>query len=207
MEYVGDYTLHDRIQCPNFADKDILFSGYEIIYGLMYLHQQLIIHRDIKEDNISIDSHGHCKITDLNMSKIIPLNGKTRTKVGIDENLAPEFYSGDGYDFAVDYWALGVLLFLCVTKEVPFKNKNDICNPNLDPFKLESFLKKKVSNDLKDLIKKLFSRNSVERIHTENDFNEDVLDKLKNVSLEIEPFRVDSNVYFIFFYKFLNENY
>lgn len=83
-----------------------------------YLHSQSIIHRDIKPENIFIDEEGYIKLLDVGTCKVI--SDRTYTLVGTPAYTAPEVFLSVGYDYAADYWSLGIMLyeFLCGT--LPF---------------------------------------------------------------------------------------
>ncbi|KAM4770817.1 protein kinase C zeta type-like [Rhinophrynus dorsalis] len=97
------------------------FYAAEMSLGLQYLHQCNIIHRDLKVDNILLDAEGHIKITDFGISKIF-FNEKqgTRTPCGMFPYVAPEILMKKVYGFAVDWWALGLVLFEMATLTHPF---------------------------------------------------------------------------------------
>ncbi|KZP30783.1 kinase-like protein [Athelia psychrophila] len=101
------------------TDKEMFLAVAEILLGLLSLHEQGIIHHDIKPENILIDSQGHCAIADFGMAKIADnqeLQMTARSAPGGTlEYSAPEILTSCGcmvyWDHGVDYWALGATIF------------------------------------------------------------------------------------------------
>ena len=96
----------------------------EVIIALEQLHQQNIIYRDLKTENIIIDKEGHIKLVDFGFSKIIKEGSKTYTVWGTLNYMAPEIIQKWGHDTRSDIWALGVLFWEIIGRFPPFHDQN-----------------------------------------------------------------------------------
>lgn len=97
----------------------------QIIMALGYCHSKSILHRDIKLDNILLDSNGEVKICDFGVSKIVKKDEIITEQCGTPAYIAPEILRDRGYTgFAVDIWSAGVVLYAMLFGTVPFKAGN-----------------------------------------------------------------------------------
>jgi len=76
-------------------------------------------------DNVLLDREGHIKIVDFGLCKLIPKEGNTHTFCGTPEYIAPEILKGYRYNFSVDYWSFGVLLYEMLTGHTPFHGNDE----------------------------------------------------------------------------------
>eukprot|EP01102_Stenamoeba_stenopodia_P013350 TRINITY_DN431_c0_g1_i3.p1 TRINITY_DN431_c0_g1~~TRINITY_DN431_c0_g1_i3.p1 ORF type:complete len:357 (+),score=50.17 TRINITY_DN431_c0_g1_i3:182-1252(+) len=119
MEYVigGEIFTHLRRE-GRFPNDVTRFYAAEIVLALEYLHSKNIIYRDLKPENILLDSSGHVRITDFGFSKRV--EDRTWTLCGTPEYLAPEIIQSKGHGKAVDWWAIGILIFEMLAGYPPF---------------------------------------------------------------------------------------
>nr|AML78648.1 putative LOV domain-containing protein [Miconia bicolor] len=146
------FMLLDRQPSKVLKEDAVRFYAAEVIVALEYLHCQGIIYRDLKPENVLLQSDGHISLTDFDLScltscrpqLLIPeVDEKKKRKkqrqetpifmaepmrasnsfVGTEEYIAPEIITGVGHTSAVDWWALGILLYEMFFGYTPFRGK------------------------------------------------------------------------------------
>jgi serine/threonine protein kinase len=120
----GEVFFHLRAM-KQFPENLARFYVAELALALGHLHAVGIVYRDIKPENILLDSDGHVKLTDFGLAKVLSSPSDcTNTFCGTPEYLAPEMIEGRPYDKGVDWWGLGVLLWEFLTGLPPFYAQN-----------------------------------------------------------------------------------
>ncbi|XP_074865619.1 serine/threonine-protein kinase 32A isoform X2 [Carettochelys insculpta] len=118
----GDLRYHIQ-QNVRFQEGTVKVFICELALALDYLQSRLIIHRDMKPDNILLDEHGHVHITDFNIATILTSGTKVTTIAGTKPYMAPEMFNSTkptGYSFAVDWWSLGITAYELLRGRRPY---------------------------------------------------------------------------------------
>eukprot|EP01087_Luapelamoeba_hula_P024404 TRINITY_DN927_c0_g1_i1.p1 TRINITY_DN927_c0_g1~~TRINITY_DN927_c0_g1_i1.p1 ORF type:complete len:586 (-),score=139.11 TRINITY_DN927_c0_g1_i1:7-1764(-) len=112
MEFCGAGAVDDILKKQEekrLPENIIAAVMAESVKGLIYLHSQKIIHRDIKCANILVDEEGNVKLADFGVSAQIKDEAeKKQTTTGTALWMSPEVLNGDAYDFRVDVWSLAI---------------------------------------------------------------------------------------------------
>ncbi|MED6234750.1 Serine/threonine-protein kinase Nek8 [Ataeniobius toweri] len=128
MEYAPGGTLAEYIQkrCNSLLDEDtILHFFVQILLALYHVHNKLILHRDLKTQNILLDKHQMIvKIGDFGISKILVSKSKAYTVVGTPCYISPELCEGKPYNQKSDIWALGCVLYELASLKRAFEAAN-----------------------------------------------------------------------------------
>ena len=142
--------------------------------ALGYLHANKIIHRDLKPENVLVEEEGYIKLADFGLAKFMEPTQKTGSFCGTAEYLAPEILDQKGHGFPVDWWTLGILIYEMTTGRPPFMDQNHrrlgelirhgkIIFPDAQRHGIP------MSDELKDIIKKLLTKDPDQRLGSKND--------------------------------------
>ena len=127
FEYVDGETLKQRIDRLGRLPLDEAAAySIEVGRGLAAAHARRLVHRDVKPQNVLIDSEGRAKVTDFGIARELEQDGLTKTGrvLGTTDYVAPEQAMGKGVDARSDIYSLGILLYEMLTGEVPFQADN-----------------------------------------------------------------------------------
>jgi serine/threonine protein kinase len=167
MEYAQNGNLYQLIKKEKngFSEAKAFDYFIQMINAVYYLHSNNIIHRDIKPENILISKDNKLKLCDFGWAKELTLENRS-TFCGTMEYMAPEIVGSENYDYSVDIWSLGILLYELLFGHSPFKGNstnNIILNIKSHELNYDEN-NKKISNSCKDLIQHLLNMNPQKRL-------------------------------------------
>ena len=144
-----------------FNEKASRFYASAVTLAFKEMHERQIAYRDLKPENLLLDERGFLKVVDFGLAKVV--TDRTWTLCGTPDYLAPEIILSKGHDYAVDCWALGVLIYEMSAGFVPFYSD--------DPMEVYQLI---LACDLKfpshfsraamDLVTKLMCQNQTKRL-------------------------------------------
>ncbi|CAD8076966.1 unnamed protein product [Paramecium sonneborni] len=195
IEYCPGGEMFNFIKkLQRLSEQQAKFYIIEVILAIGFLHNEQIIYRDIKPENILIDSSGHIQLADFGLAR--PNMNKDTCAYsfcGSPEYMAPEMFQTAGHTQLVDYYCLGCLLYEFVTGLPPFysEDKNIIYARLLkEQVEFPDYL----STDIKDLIrqlmikdpnKRLGSRFGIDEIFSHRWFKD--VDLLSYINKQVKP--------------------
>ncbi|XP_006831133.1 PREDICTED: serine/threonine-protein kinase N2 [Chrysochloris asiatica] len=174
MEYAAGGDLMMHIHTDVFSEPRAVFYAACVVLGLQFLHEHKIVYRDLKLDNLLLDTEGFVKIADFGLCKEgMGYGDRTSTFCGTPEFLAPEVLTETSYTRAVDWWGLGVLIYEMLVGESPFPGDDEeevfdsIVN---DEVRYPRFL----STEAISIMRRLLRRNPERRLGASDKDAEDV---------------------------------
>jgi serine/threonine-protein kinase len=128
FEYVDGENLKRLIERRGPAPvATALELGIQVARGLSFAHQQGLVHRDVKPQNVLLNGDGRAKVTDFGIARSLDVQHgmtQTGTVLGTSDYIAPEQAQGQHVDEHTDVYSLGVVLYELLTSEVPFPGEN-----------------------------------------------------------------------------------
>ena len=130
MELIDGEDLKTRIRRDGpLAPREAARIGAQVAATLDFAHRHGVVHRDIKPENVLIDRDGNAKLADFGIAHLLEGSGESRLTrsgmmVGTSDYLSPEQAEGRPVDGRTDVYALGIVLWECLTGELPFPGEN-----------------------------------------------------------------------------------
>lgn len=155
MEMAGHGDLLEYIKLRGAMQEDrarILFK--QLVCGVEYLHSVNVVHRDLKCENILLDTNNNVKVSDFGFARYLGDDELSRTFCGSAAYAAPEILQGIPYSGpAYDVWSMGVILYIMVCGSMPYDDSNIKKMIKVQTEEKVGFSRsKKLSADAKDLI-------------------------------------------------------
>lgn len=127
MDYYEGESLKKKIECGALSAEKVVEIAGQVASGLAAAHHKGIVHRDIKPANIMVPKDGTMKIVDFGLAKLAGRARFTRegTTVGTVAYMSPEQARGGEVDRRTDLWALGVMCYEMISRQLPFRGDND----------------------------------------------------------------------------------
>lgn len=178
MPFIRGGELYKIYQAQKrFEEPQVKFYAAQMIMAIGYLHSKGIVHRDLKLENVLVDQKGYIKIIDYGLAKMLKDTEEATSFCGTPEYLAPEMVTQQGHDKAVDWWAIGVLMYEMLIGVTPFFNKNKnmlltkiknskVIFPDRKKYKID------YSDEMMDIIGKLLDKDKTTRLGTKGDAEE-----------------------------------
>jgi len=161
----GDFwNLLYQIQ-NKMNNEAIQFYAGCLCLAINHLHTKGILHRDLKPENVLLDSDGYILITDFGTAAIVHGDKVNNTFVGTTQYQSPEMIEGTGHSKANDWWGVGILIYEIACGSTPFDNDEDQeeIKQNIMEDSVKWPRRKRISPNLKSLIKGLLNKNKFQR--------------------------------------------
>ena len=179
LEYASKGNLYNLIlkNKNGFSEFQAYQYFIQVVNAVYFLHQNAIIHRDIKPENILISDNEVLKLCDFGWAKEVSVENRS-TFCGTIEYMAPEIVDSEKYDFGVDIWSLGILLYELLMGYSPFKAKDPKnIMVNIKYHELTFDKNKNLSDECRSLIKSLLEVNPQKRIKIRDIFEHPFIKK------------------------------
>jgi len=195
MEYIDGCTLKELInKNAPFSNEEAVAIASQIASGLEHAHNNNIIHRDIKPQNILVTKDGTIKVTDFGIARVSTSTTVTTDSVGSVHYFSPEQARGGFVDNKSDIYSLGIVLFEMVTGRLPFNGDSTVAlaiKHITEPIPDVNAINPNVSKSIVQIILKATAKMSAQRYATIEEFNFDLKKSLNNSSGEFVK-RTDS---------------
>ena len=127
FEYIHGENLKELVvRKGRLSVRAALELASQVARGLAFAHQQGVVHRDVKPQNVLLNGDGQAKVTDFGIARTLTVDGVTQTGtvMGTSNYIAPEQASGQPVDVQTDVYSLGVVLYELLAGDVPFPGDN-----------------------------------------------------------------------------------
>jgi serine/threonine protein kinase len=173
--YSGELLETRLSRRPGIGLEEGRSIALRLAHAVSALHRIGVIHRDIKPDNVILETGGSLKLLDLGVVRLPGLEDAPPTEIpGTAAYMAPEMFAGEPGNEATDIYALGVTLFRAFTGEYPYGNLDATSRPRLERPKDLSLLRPDLPAWLQETIGQAIARDPSERFHDVAEFAQEM---------------------------------
>ncbi|XP_031572555.1 ribosomal protein S6 kinase-related protein-like [Actinia tenebrosa] len=175
-------TKHNLFIVSDFVDGSDLFTLWiqektlkedlvrqyiaELALTLDFLHKCGVVYRDLKLENVLLDKQGHIKIIDFGLSKLMNTEDMSNTICGTLQYMAPETLRGEKYNYLVDWWALGIVMYVLLVGKYPYAVSKDHQSQSKVVQLAEFEFPENLSSEAVDLMTQLLQKKPKNRLHS-----------------------------------------
>lgn len=159
----GDLYQYLRTHQGRLRESQVRSVAAEVALALEHFHNLGFVYRDLKPENVLLDSKGHVRLADFGLCKLLPTNALTNTICGTHTYAAPEMLAVRNYGRSIDFWAFGVFVYHVLRGRTPYEARDldqVIANMNNRRIRFSSA----TSPELVSMIKKLLDWNPETRL-------------------------------------------
>ena len=128
MDFIeGGELFRHLVKVRRFPEEQARFMIAQVAIALGHLHEQKIVYRDLKPENVLFNKDGYLLLADFGLATKLEFDGeRKRTICGTPNYIAPEVLEGkQGHSYEVDIWSLGVIIYTFIIGKPPFET-NDV---------------------------------------------------------------------------------
>lgn len=165
LEIVNGITLYSKVK-GGLSEREAFQLFIQVAKSIKFCHDNKIIHRDIKLENFLLDPQTNIlKLCDFGWAAELTEEQPLRATIcGTTDYMAPEMIKEKAYDYSVDIWAMGILLYELLHGYSPFGNSDDYTEVFKNVLKFNFHIDKEITNNCKDLLLKLLGSEPEKRI-------------------------------------------
>lgn len=199
MEYIDGITLKEYIEQQGTVKwKEAVHFSVQILRALQHAHDNGIVHRDVKPQNVMLLEDGTIKVMDFGIARFARENGKTMSDkaIGSVHYISPEQAKGDTTDERTDIYAVGVIIYEMLTGKVPFDGDSAVSiaikQMQIQPER-PRLINPEIPIGLEEIILRAMQKDTEVRYQTASEMLRDIDEFKKNPTV-------------LFEYKYLEEN-
>jgi serine/threonine-protein kinase len=192
MELVDGETLGRRIQRSSLSVREAIAYAMQIGDALQEAHSKGIVHRDVKADNIMVNSRNQAKVMDFGLAKLkgtLKL-ARSSTTAGTMAYMSPEQIQGEAADARSDIFSFGVLLFQMLTGQLPFRGEHEAAVMysilNEEPRSPET-LRPEIPFEVSQIVAHALKKNPAERYQSAGEMVSDLRQSLETIAPSARP--------------------